>query len=326
MIYCKNCGKVLEGDPRFCMHCGAELYPTRHNKPSPNINKSYLALWSVMGALIVGLFWVANINSDKQPGVGPIDTTPNIGPASTDNLRPEPNPPQNEMTAVKRAELESDAETAITHYANAVSNGKKSVAMSYWKNPTNKVSKQLDSLVSIKLISSKSTLKSERSAETWVDWIVSSTSKSGEHWRGTILQEKPGDTWLIASMKGMKCIDGCGVSGSTGSNSDEADDGPSIQSVVTSYYEALSNNNGSAARAKWKTPPKLLNSMLGRIDFATVNRMDDPVINGTKASVWVDLTIKAKGKSAETWKGKVSLERFGNSGWLITSLSNMTKR
>jgi hypothetical protein len=113
---------------------------------------------------------------------------------------------------------------------------------------------------------------------------------------------------------------------STSSGSEDAYDGPSIQDVVSSYYEALSDNNGSAARAKWKTPPKLLSSMLGKIDFATVNRMDDPVINGTKASVWVDLTIKAKGKSAETWKGKVSLERFGNSGWLITSLSNMTKR
>jgi hypothetical protein len=203
---------------------------------------------------------------------------------------------------------------------------KKSVAMSYWKNPTSKVSKQLDSLVSIDLISSKTTIKSERTAETWVDWVVSSTSKSGEHWRGTILQEKPGDTWLISTMKGMTCIDGCGRSSSSSSTSGEAYDGPSIQDVVTTYYEALGSNDGSTARAKWKKPPKQLDKMLGKIDFASVNRIDDPIINGTKASVWVDLTIKAKGKSAETWKGKVSLERFGNSGWLITSLSNMTKR
>jgi len=124
----------------------------------------------------------------------------------------------------------------------------------------------------------------------------------------------------------MKCIDGCGEAVSSSSSGNHSYDGPSVQDVVTSYYEALSNNNGATARSKWKTPPKLLNSMLSKIDFATVNRIDDPVINGTKASVWVALTIKAKGKSAESWKGKVSLERFGNSGWLITSLSNMSKR
>lgn len=255
-MYCKSCGKVLEGDPRFCMNCGAELYPIRNQRPTSNINKSYLALWAVMGALIVGLFWVANLNSYKQPEVGPIDPKPNIDPVGTDNLRPERTPPKDEITSAKRDEPESDAKSAITNYASAVSNGKKSLAMSYWKNPTSKVSKQLDSLVSIEIISSKSTLKSERSAETWVDWIVSSTSKSGEHWRGTILQEKPGDTWLIASMKGMKCIDGCGGSGPTASGSGEADDGSSIQDVVTSYYQALSDNNGPVARAKWKTPPK----------------------------------------------------------------------
>ncbi len=318
-MFCKSCGKVLEGDPRFCMNCGAELYPTPNKTPNPNIDKSYLALWAAMGALIVGLFWVATRTSDDHTETVPVDTQ------ATHDGRPAP--PRNEMSGTKKAELENDAKNAIVHYASAVSDGKKSVAMSYWKNPTNKVSKQLDSLVSIELISSKTTIKSERTAETWVDWVVSSTTKSGEHWRGTITQEKPGDTWLIASMKGMKCIEGCGSGKSASSSSSEDSyEGPSIQDVVNSYYEALSDNNGSAARSKWKTPPKLLNSILGKIDFATVNRIDDPIINGTKASVWVDLTIKAKGKTAETWKGKVSLERFGNSGWLITSLSNMTKR
>ena len=315
-MYCKSCGKALEGETRFCMNCGADLNPTKTDRP--NIDKSYLALWALMGALIVGLFWVATRTSDDHPANVPTDTQVSkpVQPAVAPS----------EMSSAKWSELETDAKNAISHYTDAVTNGKKSVAISYWKNPTQKVSKQLDSLVSIELISSKTTIKSQRSAETWVDWIVSSTSKS-EHWRGTIAQEKPGDTWLIASMKGMKCIDGCGLSGSSSpSSSEDTYDGPSIQDVVTSYYEALSDNNGSAARSKWKTPPKLLNSMLGKIDFATVNRIDDPIIKGTKASVWVDLTIKAKGKSAETWKGKVSLERFGNSGWLITSLSNISKR
>lgn len=318
-MYCKSCGKVLEGDPRFCMNCGAELYPPTNGRSNTSIDKSYLALWAVMGALIVGLFWVATRNSDDHPAPVAIDNSngrivPSV-PVSTD------------MSSSRRSEQETDAKNAISHYADAVTNGKKSVAMSYWKNPTQKLSKQLESLVSIELISSKTTIKSERSAETWVDWVVSSTTKSGEHWRGTITQEKPGDTWLIASMKGMKCIDGCGSGKSTSpSGSDDSYEGPSIQDVVNAYYAALSDNNGSAARSKWKTPPKLINSILGKIDFATVNRIDDPIINGTKASVWVDLTIKAKGKTAETWKGKVSLERFGNSGWLITSLSNMSKR
>jgi hypothetical protein len=158
----------------------------------------------------------------------------------------------------------------------------------------------------MKIISSRTTIKSDRSAETWVDMIVSSISKSGQHWRGTIIQEKPGDTWLITSMKGMKCIDGCGpLASSSSANTDYQYDGPSIQSVVTSYYKALSDNNGPEARSKWKTPPKLLNSMLNKIDYAAVNRIDDPVITGVKASVWIDLTIKAKGRSPETWKGKV---------------------
>ena len=63
-MYCKSCGKVLEGDPRFCMNCGAELYPPNNGRSNPNIDKSYLALWAVMGALIVGLFWVATRNSE----------------------------------------------------------------------------------------------------------------------------------------------------------------------------------------------------------------------------------------------------------------------
>ena len=328
MIYCKNCGKVLEGDPRFCMHCGAELYPTRHNKPNPNINKSYLALWAVMGALIVGLTWVVNQMPDKHDDVPPIPPIVGPGPTVGNNPPSSPPPPINpgiEMTPARRAELEVDARNAISHYASAVSDGKKSVAMSYWKNPTTKISKLLDSTVSIELRDAKSTIKSEHTAETWVDWVVKSTTNSGEHWRGTIAQEKSGDTWLIESMIGMKCIDSCG-GGTSPPNPPDHYEGPSIQSVVTSYYEALSNNNGPIARSKWKSPPKVLNNTLGKIDFATVNRIDEPVVNGTKASVWVDLTIKAKGKSAETWKGKVSLERFGNSGWLITSLSNMTKR
>jgi hypothetical protein len=189
------------------MNCGAELYPTQSKRTSPNIDKSYLALWAVMGALIVGLFWVATRNSDNRPEIVAADSLPKENIVN-DGVRIAP--ARNEMTPAKRAELESDAKNALSHYASAVSDGKKSVAISYWKNPTSKVSKQLDSLVSIEIISSKSMLKSERSAETWVDWIVSSTSKSGEHWRGTILQEKPGETWVIASMKGMKCIDGCG--------------------------------------------------------------------------------------------------------------------
>ena len=320
-MYCKSCGKVLEGDPRFCMNCGAELYPPTNGRSNPNIDKSYLALWAVMGALIVGLFWVATRNSEDHPPSPPIDTK------VSKQEQPAPPAPSDRMSPKNRSDLETDAKNAITHYADAVTNGKKSVAMSYWKNPSQKLSKQLDSLVSIDLISSKTTIKSERSAETWVDWVVSSTTKNGEHWRGTITQEKPGDTWLIASMKGMECIDGCGPGKSKSpSGSDDSYEGPSVQDVVNAYYEALSDNNGAAARSKWKTPPKLLNSILGKIDFATVNRIDDPIIKGTKASVWVDLTIKAKGKTAETWKGKVSLERFGNSGWLITSLSNMSKR
>lgn len=317
-MYCDKCGKALEGEPRFCMNCGADLNPGKIDRPN-NIDKSYLALWALMGALIVGLFWVATRTSDDHPSNPQSDI-------QVSRTEPTILPPR-EVNNTKMGDLASDAKNAITHYAEAVSGGKKSIAMSYWKNPTQKVSKQLDNLVSIEIISSKTTINSERSAETWVDWIVSSTTKSGEHWRGTITQEKPGDTWLIVSMKGMKCIDGCGLrSSSSSSSSIDSYDGPSIQDVVTSYYEALSDNNGPEARSKWKSPPKLLNSMLGKIDFASVNRIDDPVINGTKASVWVDLTIKAKGKTAETWKGKVSLERFGNSGWLITSLSNMSKR
>ena len=56
------------------------------------------------------------------------------------------------------------------------------------------------------------------------------------------------------------------------------------------------------------------------------NRIDDPIIKGTNASIWADVSIKSKGKSHENWKGAIELERFGASGWLITSMVGMKQR
>ena len=42
-MFCKSCGKVLEGNPRFCMNCGAELFSAKDNKL--HIEKSYLRCW-----------------------------------------------------------------------------------------------------------------------------------------------------------------------------------------------------------------------------------------------------------------------------------------
>ena len=194
------------------------------------------------------------------------------------------------------------------------------------------MSRQLDRLRSMQIISVRPDVKTERNAEVWVDMIVGSMGTSNEHWRGTIVQEKPGGSWLIVSMRGMKCIDGCSNASksytpSTGQNTDAyLSEGPIIKNLVYSYYQALSSNNGSAARSKWRAPPKLLNKILGRIDYATVNRIDDPIIKGTKASIWADVSIKLKGKHDETWKGTIQLERFWASGWLITSMGKMNQR
>jgi hypothetical protein len=305
------------------MNCGAELYPVKDNKL--HFEKSYLILWAVMCALMLGLFWVATRDTEREKAFTnkPVHNQPEIP------VQPQASPVLN---IANKHVLEEEAKSAILNYATAVSNGNKAAALTFWKNPTAQVSRQLEKLRSMQVISLKPDVKSERNADVWVDMVVSSLGTNNEHWRGTIVQERPGGSWLIVSMRGMECIEGCSrVSKSNSPIIGESTDtylseGPMVKSVVSSYYQALSNNNGSAARSKWRSPPKLLNKIIGRIDYAMVNRIDDPIIKGTNASIWADVSIKSKGKSHENWKGAIELERFGASGWLITSMVGMKQR
>jgi hypothetical protein len=161
-------------------------------------------------------------------------------------------------------------------------------------------------------------------SDTWVDWIVISTNGTEEQWRGTIIQEKQSNAWLIVSMKEMQCIDGC-YSASNGTVN-KANEDSTIQTAVRAYYSALSTNNLEIARSIWKTPPKSLYRQDVPYEYAILNKVDDPIIIGNKGSVWVDIKIKKIGSESETWKGKVWLEKSESSTWLITSLSNMSRR
>jgi|GEM_PF-6081818 hypothetical protein len=108
------------------MNCGTPLYPTRNDRPNSNIDKSYLALWAVMGALIVGLFWVATRNSDNHTEIAAVESQIRaVEPSVPDKVV---------INSMQGAELETDARNAISHYADAINGGK-----NRWRSPTGKI-------------------------------------------------------------------------------------------------------------------------------------------------------------------------------------------
>ena len=106
-----------------------------------NENKRYLSLlgdmlrhvlrhwilWAVMGALMLGLFWVATRDSDSEKIVTVATNSP-VPNQSVIQVQPQPLP---SFSTASRHALEEEAKSTIINYAFAVSNGNKAAALSF---------------------------------------------------------------------------------------------------------------------------------------------------------------------------------------------------
>jgi len=91
------------------------------------------------------------------------------------------------------------------------------------------------------------------------------------------------------------------------------------RSFVRSYYDDLERNDVGAARAKWIKPPKNFARSVRNFSWTTVHSTSLNSCSGRKASVYIDVTVKAYGERAENWEGSIYLKSIRGS-WKISSM------
>ena len=91
------------------------------------------------------------------------------------------------------------------------------------------------------------------------------------------------------------------------------------RSFVRSYYDDLERNDVGAARAKWLNPPRSLARSVRNFEWAKIHSTSLNSCSGRKASVYIDVTVKAYGERAENWEGSIYLKSIRGS-WKISSM------
>jgi len=91
------------------------------------------------------------------------------------------------------------------------------------------------------------------------------------------------------------------------------------RSFVRSYYDDLERNDVGAARAKWIKPPKNFARSVRNFSWTTVHSTSLNSCSGRKASVYIDVTVKAYGERSESWEGSIYLKSIRGS-WKISSM------
>ena len=91
------------------------------------------------------------------------------------------------------------------------------------------------------------------------------------------------------------------------------------RSFVRSYYDDLERNDVGAARAKWLNPPRSLARSVRNFEGAKIHSTSLNSCSGRKASVYIDVTVKAYGERSENWEGSIYLKSIRGS-WKISSM------
>lgn len=319
-MLCKQCGNSLEGNPHYCMHCGSPLYSVKQARVQ--IRPSYRRLWGLLLAFILILMVVAQ-REPNPADPGTFSTRVNTPDTAAQQT------PTNPLAAPAQPASASSPESTLLNYAAAVSSTNQTAAIALWRNPSPKLTRLIGQLHSLHINRLETERETADHADVWMDMLARSHPSQTQHWRGTVELEKVDSRWLITSMKRLHCVEGC--SGLTPAASGDSEqflaEAPLIQRVVSDYYAALNSHDIPRARTYRKNIPKGFDQQVNHIRHAHINQMDDPVIQGIKARVWVDVTLQSSDGGQENWKGAIELERNDHTGWQISSMkSGLAKR
>jgi hypothetical protein len=94
------------------------------------------------------------------------------------------------------------------------------------------------------------------------------------------------------------------------------------ESFIEEYYEDLENNDVKAAGNKW-TKSKVRNKRFAKnvrnMHWASVKKTELDRCTRSRATVFINVTVKSYRRSAEEWEGQIYLKSI-RGGWKISSM------
>jgi hypothetical protein len=96
----------------------------------------------------------------------------------------------------------------------------------------------------------------------------------------------------------------------------------SAESFIYSYYEDLENNDVKSAGNKWaksKAHNKSFAKIVRNVQRASINEIERERCTRSRATVFINVTVKSYRRSPEDWEGQVYLKSI-RGRWKISSL------
>jgi hypothetical protein len=214
----------------------------------------------------------------------------------------------------------------VEAYYAAVGRRDVAAALGQWKNPHNKP--KTEALIRN---TEFAVVKEARAgaidadhATVWVDVVVKALDRSAaERWQGVVeLEAMDGGRWGIVKLNLGRAEADRPLAPTAPTTAPDSATGDRLTAFIRDYYAAAGQGDAAKATAMWKSPPAKLAALVRGAEYYQVNDVRVVSLNGSRASVWVDVVGKSRGNPAQRYQIAVELE--ADSGrWWIVSMRNL---
>jgi cell division septation protein DedD len=216
-------------------------------------------------------------------------------------------------------------EEALLGYAAAINARDPAMAVEFWQQPTSRIRKTVAGFEALALDIKRVDREGDR-AVAWAEMTGTSKGRTEASARvGVELARSLAGPWRIVSMTPYKCSRKC-VFPPAKTALPAQDPASAAKSALRAYVENLGRKEGAAPARKDKKPATAFERGLQGKESAQVNQIGEPALKDGKANVWVDLTLKGKGKggASENWQGSIRLQQAG-AGWVVEDVSGLAR-